>query len=147
MWGWDRNIRPKDHTNNGFFFLLTTKCLILYCKNIIKTSRKFWLDWVATLWRHFNITMTSRIDVRLACGWLFSFPTCCYRGEINRIHHGTEKSQPEGPPFQWETRLAEFPTERWTRGLGFFWNHWTPMIDSFSQIPILNLATVWYGTV
>ena len=58
---------------------------------------------------------------------------------INRIHHwcsvGTEKSQPEGPPFQWETRLAEFPTERWTRGLGFFWNHWTPMIDSFSHIP------------
>ena len=43
-------------------------------------------------------------------------------GGINRIHHwcsvGTEKSHPEGPPFQWETRLAEFPTERWTRGLG-----------------------------
>ena len=59
--------------------------------------------------------------------------------EINRIHPWcsveTEKSQPEGPPFQWETRLAEFPTERWTRGLGFFWNHWTPMIDSFSHIP------------
>ena len=40
--------------------------------------------------------------------------------EKNRIHHwcsvGTEKSQPEGPPFQWETRLAEFHTERWTRG-------------------------------
>ena len=35
---------------------------------------------------------------------------------IKRIHHwcsvGTGKSQPEGPPFQWETR-------RWTRGLGF----------------------------
>ena len=34
--------------------------------------------------------------------------------EKNRIHHwcsvGTEKSQPEGPPFQWETRLASFPT-------------------------------------
>ena len=64
---------------------------------------------------------------------------CFYPCEINRIHHwcsvGTEKSQPEGPPFQWETRLAEFPTERWTRGLGFFWNHWTPMIDSFSHLP------------
>ena len=23
---------------------------------------------------------------------------------------GAGKSQPEGPPFQWETRLAEFPT-------------------------------------
>ena len=44
--------------------------------------------------------------------------------QINRIHHwcsvGTEKSQPKGPSFQWETRLAECPTERWTRGLGFF---------------------------
>ena len=33
--------------------------------------------------------------------------------EKNRIHHwcsvGTEKSQPEGPPIQCETRLAEFP--------------------------------------
>ena len=32
--------------------------------------------------------------------------------EKNRIHHwcpvGTEKSQPEGPPFRWETRLAKF---------------------------------------
>ena len=25
--------------------------------------------------------------------------------------------------FQWETRLAEFPTDGWTGGLGFFWNH------------------------
>ena len=44
--------------------------------------------------------------------------------KINRIHHwcsvGTEKPQPKGPTFQWETRLAEFSTERWTRGLGFF---------------------------
>ena len=43
--------------------------------------------------------------------------------EINRIHHWcsvlTEKSQPEGPPFHWETRLAEFPTERWTQGRDF----------------------------
>ena len=28
------------HTNNGFFFLLTTKHLILYWKNMTKTSRK-----------------------------------------------------------------------------------------------------------
>ena len=43
--------------------------------------------------------------------------------EKNRIHHwcsvGTEKSQPEGPPFKWETRLAEFSTERWTQGVFF----------------------------
>ena len=71
--------------------------------------------------------------------------------EMNRIHHwrpvGTEKSQPESTPFQWETRLAKFPTERWTRGLEFFWNHWTPIINSFSHIPNLNLVTVRYGTV
>ena len=43
-------------------------------------------------------------------------PVC----EKNRIHYlcsvGTDKSQPEGPPFQLETRRAEFPTEQWTRG-------------------------------
>ena len=58
MWGWDRKIRPEDHrlasiglplvmtiddcegrifrshphTNNGLFFLLTTKYLIIYLK-------------------------------------------------------------------------------------------------------------------
>ena len=82
---------------------------------------------------------------------IFIFPMGWYQVcEINRIHHwcpvGTEKSQPEGPPFQWDTRLAEFPSERWTRGLGFFWNHGITMIDSFSYIPILKLATVPYGT-
>ena len=47
--------------------------------------------------------------------------------EKNRIHHwcsvGTEKSQLEGPPFQWETKLAEFHTERWTPRVGIIWNH------------------------
>ena len=33
---------------------------------------------------------------------------------------GTEKSQPEGPPFQWEKGLAEFLNEQGTSGLGFF---------------------------
>ena len=35
------------------------------------------------------------------------------------VQWGQKNPNPEGPPFQWETRLAEFPTERWTRGLGF----------------------------
>ena len=109
-----------------------------------KASRKSWIRWDATWWRHFNIKMTSRVDVLPACGRrtaiLFYLSLGLARVcEINRIDHwcsvGTEKSQPEGPPFQWETRLAEFPTERWTRGLGFFWSHWTSMIDSFSHIP------------
>ena len=46
----------------------------------------------------------------------------CFCYTIKRIHHWcsveTGKSQPEGPPFQWETRLR-FPLEQWTRGLGF----------------------------
>ena len=95
-------------------------------------------DVILTLqWRHGSTCDQRADDVRL---FLFYRSLGLVRVcEINRIHHwcsvGTEKSQPEGPPFQWETRLAEFPTERWTRGLGFFWNHWTPMIDSFSHIP------------
>ena len=54
---------------------------------------------------------------------------------------GTGKSELEGPLFQWEMRLAEFLTEQWTRGLGFFWNHSTVMMDYFSHMPILHLAT------
>ena len=65
----------------------------------------------------------------------------CMRWYVRKIESiigvqwGQKNPKPEGPPFQRETRLVEFPTERWTRGLGFFWNHWTPMIDSFSHIP------------
>ena len=51
------------HTNNVFFFLLTTKYLILYWKNMNKISRKSWISWNATWWRYFNITMISRIDL------------------------------------------------------------------------------------
>ena len=78
--------------------------------------------------RHDDVILTSRIGVRPACGCsYFSFPGLVWVCEVNRTHHwcqvGTEKSQPEGPPFQRETSLAEFPNEWWTRGLGFFWNH------------------------
>ena len=61
--------------NNGFFFLLTTKYLILFWKNLKKTSRKSWIRWDATWWRHFNILVTSRIDVQPAwgCSFFLSF--------------------------------------------------------------------------
>ena len=95
--------------------------------------------------RHGDITFKHYNDVRdqrIASVRLFVFYLSLglvWVCEINRIHHwcpvATEKSQPEGPLFQWETRLAEFPTEQWTWGLGFFWKHWKPMIDSFSHIP------------
>ena len=90
------------------------------------------------------------------CGCsIIIFPTGWYGVcDTNRIHHwcsvGTGKFQLEGLPFQWETRLAEFPTERWTRGLGFFWNHWTVMINYFSHIPTLHLMTyciIFFGDV
>ena len=124
------------HTNYGFFFLLTTIYLILYWK---KTRNKLPENpEYAEIWH--DVILTLQWCPGSRCGKFFIFPMGWYGVcEINRIHHwcsvGTEQSQTEGPPFQWETRLAEFPTERWTRGLGFFWNHWTPMIDSFSHIP------------
>ena len=41
------------------------------------------------------------------------------------------KSQPEGPPFQWETRLATGTVDPRV-GISRF--HCTPMIDSISHI-------------
>ena len=138
------------HMNNGLSFLLTTKYIIVYWKNMKKTSIKFWNRWNETWWRHYNITMTSLIDVRLACGQHAAIHFYLPRGlvwgcEINRIHYWcsveTEKSQPEGPPFKWEMRLVKFPNGRWAQGLGFLWNHWTVMIDSFFSYTNLYLET------
>ena len=99
-------------------------------------------DWRITDWHYKSTSNACACLLKLtffgAIYWSFDYPfsekmnisPCpCKKAftwscKINRIHHwcsvGTEKSQPEGPPFQWETRLAEFPTEQWTRGLGFF---------------------------
>ena len=137
MWGLYREFRPEDRRFESRD--AKRRSLANYSFIYKKAYWSFWIHWDAT-W-HNDITLyyngiTFSFGVPL---FNFIFPTRWYRiCEINRIHHwcsvGTEKSQPEGPPFQWETRLAEFPTERWTRGLGFFWSHWTPMIDSFSHI-------------
>ena len=54
------------HTNNGFFFLLTTHFIL---ERREKVSRKSWICRDVKWWRHFNITIASRIDVRPACGW------------------------------------------------------------------------------
>ena len=92
MWGWDKKIHPENHrlasralpsddkpwsretdflshlhTNNGLFFLLTTKYRFLDWKKVKKASRKSWIRWDATWWRHFNITITSLIDMRPVC--------------------------------------------------------------------------------
>ena len=89
--------------------------------------------------------MLSRIDARLFDFYIFHrLERVC---EKNRIHHlcsvGTEKSQPEGPPFQWETRLAKFPTEWWTRGLGFF----QEPLNTNDRFFFSYTTTVRYSTV
>ena len=98
MWGWDRKICPEDHRlasrgllsddkrwspgtdflshshmNNRFFFLLTTKHLILYWNSVKKASRIFCIRWDAEKWGHFYITKTSWNGVRTRCCSLFFF--------------------------------------------------------------------------
>ena len=64
----ERIFLSYPHTNNGFCFLLTTRYLILYWKDMKKTSRKSWIRWDATWWHNFKITMASRIDMQPTCG-------------------------------------------------------------------------------
>ena len=105
------------HTNNGFFFLLTTKYHIYFRKTwtilpkIINTLRCY----IVTSFSHNNdVTDLRAASVWPTCGCSFFYLShglvqVC---EINRIHHwcsvGTVKSQPKGPPFQWETRLSHW---------------------------------------
>ena len=100
------------HTNNGLFFLLNTKhakYLVLYWKNMKRLPEN---PEVAEM-RHGDVILTSqwRCSHGSTCGRhaavLFYLPHGLVRvWEINRIHHwcsvGTEKSQPEGQPFQWD---------------------------------------------
>ena len=80
------------HANNGFFFLLTTKYLILYWKNMKKTSRKSWYaemrrdDVILTLqWRH-----GSTCDQRAAVRFL-SFPRAGMGVWDRNISHGLKQ--------------------------------------------------------
>ena len=119
---------PKEYSHApqmslvGYLALATDSC------SLSRISYAY-LTWVA-MWARF-FRQQGNIEITRSCmHW--------YVRKIESIigvQWGKKKSQPEGQTFEWETRLAEFPTERWTRELGFFWNHWTPMIDSFSHIP------------
>ena len=100
-------------TNYRFFFLLTIK----YCIFIFEKHEKGFQKFLNTLrWdKHVTCDVISTLQChRSTCSrLLFVFPMGWYWVcEINRIHHwcsvGTEKSQPEGPPFQWGTRLGIF---------------------------------------
>ena len=51
------------------------------------------------------------------------------------VQWGQKNPNPRAHRSSGKRGLPSFPLERWTRGLGFFWYHWTPMIDSFSHIP------------
>ena len=93
VWGQDRRIRLEDHrlaprslpsddkrdhegrvfvchpqTNSGFFCLAHHVIDHFILEHMKTTCRKSWIRWDATWSRNFNITMTSRIDVRPACG-------------------------------------------------------------------------------
>ena len=62
---------------------------------------------------------------------------------MNRIHHcfsvGIEKSQPEGPPFQWETRLSPWVV--------FFLEQLNTNDRFFYSYTNFTLATVRHGTI
>ena len=100
----------------------------------------------------FYITMTSQIDVRPACCWRESvrfylshrLVRVC---ETNRIHHWCsvvpEKSQPSGPTFQWETRLAKFPTGTLGPRVGIF----LEPLNTNDRFFFSYTTTVRYSTV
>ena len=46
------------------------------------------------------------------------------------VFSGSRKIPTLGSTVQWETRQASFPTGTVGHGLGFFYPHWTPMMDS-----------------
>ena len=128
------------HTNNGFFFMLTTMHRILYEKRLPKYPEFAEMrhgDYILTLqWPHGSTWGQRAVDL-----WLFDydlshrFVQVC---EINQIHQWcsvrTGKSQLECSPFQWETRPAEWNTRRWIRGLGYSCFHVTPLMF-FLTIP------------
>ena len=74
-------------------------------------------------------------DHRLASQGLPSDDKQWSEGQIESIIGVQWGQKNPNPRAHLSSGQASFPTERWTRGLGFFWNHWTPMIDSFSHIP------------
>ena len=53
--------------SNKQWILFLAKYLILYRKNMKKTSRTSWIRWDVTWWRNFTVTMTSRINMQPAC--------------------------------------------------------------------------------
>ena len=70
MWGWDGKIHLEDHrlASRGLHEFLAHELVLHFILETYKnTSRKSWKRWDATWWRHFNITMTSGIDVLQAC--------------------------------------------------------------------------------
>ena len=80
------------HRNIGFFFLHTTKYLILYWKNMKKSSRKSWICWDVTLCCNFSITMMSWINVRRGCRCSFLSFLRPDTGEIELSHMGKNNS-------------------------------------------------------
>ena len=76
------------HTKNGFFFLNTTKNLILYWKNLKdfqKNRNTLRCDIVTSFFHYNDVTDRRAASVRLFVFYLFlGLVWVC---EINRIHH------------------------------------------------------------
>ena len=64
----------NPHTNNGFFFLLTTKYLILYWKNMknLKGFQKISITMMSTFQHYNDVTDQDAASVRLLV--FLSFP-------------------------------------------------------------------------
>ena len=98
---------------------------------------------------HFAINKPIFINVQLSHVFLIKY-------KIKRIHHrcsvGTGKSQPEGQPFQWETRLCR--VYHWNGGPEG-WNFPVPLYTNdrfyFSISHICNknifILYIWRDTV
>ena len=136
------------HTNNGFFFLLTTKYWICILEKHEKGFQKIWIPWNETWWHQFNITMTSQIDMQLFVFYLsHGLVRVC---EINRIHHWcsvrTGKSQPEGwdvsgtTENQWSVLFSHIPRPYGTVLCNIcWWRHWDRCLQSMTCAVQINL--------
>ena len=81
------------HTNNGFFFLLTTNYLILYLKNMKKDFQKILNSVRCDMVTSFYISITSQINMWQVCGLsaavrFLSFPRGS-TGMWDRINNGS----------------------------------------------------------
>ena len=94
-------------------------------------------------------SLTVNIDLSDVTNRYYAVLYCTVRSWYmrKRIDHWCsvipEKTQPLGPPFSGKLGKPRFPLEWWAPGLGFFWNHWPPMMDSiYLTYPYQPMGTI-----